>query len=141
MRKNPIRRAGPDPRDEPREVLAAGQSGPAPLGEAFEGTGQHEAGAGDGIVFPQHEVGGEIVGRPALEKRGSRRAELVEQITERQALLRVQRGIEVAGCQRTSTASASELVDFDYFTAIDADPIAPIEVWTQTLSDQLDIGG
>ena len=31
-------RARPDPRDEPREVLALGQSGPAPLGEPLEGT-------------------------------------------------------------------------------------------------------
>jgi len=30
--------AGPDPRDEPREVLALGQSDPAPLGERLEGS-------------------------------------------------------------------------------------------------------
>ena len=36
--EEPDGRAGPDPRDEPREVLAGGQSDPAPLGEPLEGT-------------------------------------------------------------------------------------------------------
>src|SRR5204863_6436976 len=36
--EEPDRRAGPDPRDERREVLVPGQSDPAPLGESFEGT-------------------------------------------------------------------------------------------------------
>jgi hypothetical protein len=126
--EEPDRRARPDPRDETREILAPSQTRPTPFGEALEGTGQNQAGAGDQIALPQHEVGGEIVSRPALQQCRGRRAELVEQIAELEALLRIQRGIDVAGCQRTSTASAGEPVDVDDFTAIDADPIAPIEV-------------
>ena len=36
--EEPDGRAGPDPRDEPCEVLVVGQSDPAPLGESLEGT-------------------------------------------------------------------------------------------------------
>ena len=42
--EEPDGRAGPDPRDEPREVLALGQSGPTPLGEPLEGTRQTRQG-------------------------------------------------------------------------------------------------
>ncbi len=35
--EEPDGRAGPDPRNQPREVLALGQSGPTPLGEPLEG--------------------------------------------------------------------------------------------------------
>ncbi len=87
--EEPDGRAGPDPRDEPREVLAPGQCGPTALGEPLEGTGQNDARAGNQIPFSQHEVGGEIVSSPAREQRGSGRAELVEKITELKALLRV----------------------------------------------------
>jgi hypothetical protein len=82
-------RAGADPRDEPREVLALGQCGSTLLGEPLEGTGQNEARAGDEIVFSQHEVGREIVRSPALEQGGNGRAEFVEEITELKALLRI----------------------------------------------------
>jgi hypothetical protein len=34
-------RAGSDPRDKPREILALGQSDPAALGEPLEGTRQN----------------------------------------------------------------------------------------------------
>jgi len=88
--------AGPDPRDEPRKVLALGQSGPTPLGEPCERTRQNEARTGNEIVFSQHEVGGEIVSSPALEQGRNGRAEFVEKITELKALLRVQRNISHA---------------------------------------------
>jgi hypothetical protein len=52
--EEPDGRAGPDSRDERREVLALSQSGPTPLGEQLEGTGQNEARAGNEIVFSQH---------------------------------------------------------------------------------------
>ena len=45
------RRTGPDPSDKPRKVLARSQSGPTPLGEPRERTGQDETWARDGIAF------------------------------------------------------------------------------------------
>ena len=87
--EEPDRRAGPDPRDQPREVLALGQSGATPLGETFEGARQDEARAGNEIVFAQDEVGGKIVRGPAIEQCGNGGAELVEQIAELEALLHV----------------------------------------------------
>jgi len=87
--KEPDGRAGSDPRDEPCEVLALGQSGPTPLGEPLEGTRQNDARASNEIAFSQHDVGGEIVSSPALQQCGHGRTELVEEITELQALLRV----------------------------------------------------
>ncbi len=87
--EEPDGRAGSDPRDEPRKVFAPSQPGPTPLGEPFEGTGQNQAGAGNEIVFAQHQVGGEIVSGPAVEQRGNGRAELVEKLTELEALLRI----------------------------------------------------
>lgn len=94
--EEPDGRAGPDPRDEPRKVLALGQSGSTPLGESLEATRQNEARAGNEIVFSQHEVGGEIVSSPALEQRRNGRAELVEEITELKSLLCVERNISHA---------------------------------------------
>ena len=44
-------------------------------------------------MFSQHEVGGEIVSGPAVEQRGNGRAELVEETTELEALLRIQPNI------------------------------------------------
>jgi hypothetical protein len=73
--------------------MALGQSGPTPLGEPRERTGQNEAGAGNEIVLSQHEVGGEIVSSPALEQGRNGRAELVEKITELEALLHIERNI------------------------------------------------
>ena len=67
-----------------------GQSGPAPLGEPLEGTGQNHARARNQIVFSQNEMGGQIVSRPALEQGRNGRAEVVEEITELAALLHVQ---------------------------------------------------
>jgi hypothetical protein len=89
-------RAGADPCDEPREVLALGQPGPTPLGEPSEGTRQNEARAGNEIAFAQHEVGGEIVSSPALEQCGNGRTELIEEITQLMALVRVERNIRHA---------------------------------------------
>jgi hypothetical protein len=88
--EEPNGRAGPDPRDEPRKVLALSQFRPTPLGEPFEGSGQDEARTGDQVVFSQHEVGGEIVTAPPVEQGRNGRAELVEKIAELQALLRIQ---------------------------------------------------
>ena len=45
------RRARPDPPDKPRKVLALSQSGPTPLAEPRERTGQNEAWPCDGIAF------------------------------------------------------------------------------------------
>ena len=86
-------RAGSDPRDEPRKVLALGQSDPAPLGEPLEGTRENEARGGNKIAFTQHEVGGEIVSSPSLEQCGNGGTEIVEEITQLKALLRVERNI------------------------------------------------
>jgi hypothetical protein len=81
--------AGSDPRDEPREVLAFGQSDPALLGEPLEVSGENEARASNEIAFSQHDVGCEIMSSPAFEQCWNRRAELIEEITELKALLRV----------------------------------------------------
>jgi hypothetical protein len=45
------RRTGPDPSDKPRKVLARSKSGPTPLSEPRERTGQDETWARDGIAF------------------------------------------------------------------------------------------
>ena len=82
-------RAGPDPRDEPREVLSLGQSGPTPLGEPLEGTRENDARASNEIAFSQHKVGSEIVSSPALEQCRNGRAQLVKKLAELKALLRV----------------------------------------------------
>ena len=81
------RRAGPDPRDQPGEVLALSQSDPALLREPLEGARQDEAGPRNEIVFSQHEMGSEIMSSPALEQGRNRRAEFVEEVTELKALL------------------------------------------------------
>jgi hypothetical protein len=94
--EEPDGRAGADPCDEPREVLALGQPGPTPLGEPSEGTRKNEARAGNEIAFAQHEVGGQIVSSPALEQCGSGRTELIEEITQLMALVRVERNIRHA---------------------------------------------
>lgn len=91
--EEPRGRAGPDPCEEPREVLGLCQSGPTPLGEPLEGTRKNEARTSNQIAFPQHDVGGEIVSSPTLEQSGNGRAELVEEITERKALLHVERNV------------------------------------------------
>lgn len=44
-------------------------------------------------ALTQHEVGGEIVGSPALEQGGNGRTELAEEITQLKALLRVERNL------------------------------------------------
>jgi hypothetical protein len=77
--------AGPDPRDEPREVLALGQPGSTPLGEQLEGTRQHEARAGNQIALSQHQVGGEVMRSPLLDQGRNRRAERIEEIAELEA--------------------------------------------------------
>ena len=47
-------------------------------------------------MFAQYQVGGEIVSSPASEQSGNGRTELVEEITELMALLRVERNIRHA---------------------------------------------
>jgi len=81
--------AGTDPRNERGEVIAHSQSGPALLGEPLEGSRKDEAGPGNEIVFSQHKVGGEIMSSPGPKKRRNGRAELIEEITELMAFLRV----------------------------------------------------
>ncbi len=88
--KEPDGRPGPDPRDQPRKVPAPRQSGPAPFREPSERTRQNKAGTGDQIVLSQHEVSREILRGPAVEHGGNGRAELVEEITKLEALLRIQ---------------------------------------------------
>lgn len=89
-------RTGPDPCYEPCEVVALGQCAPTPLDEPLEGARQDDARSTNGIAFSQYEVGDEIVSSPALEQGGSRRAELVEQITELKTLLDVWRNVSHA---------------------------------------------
>jgi hypothetical protein len=55
----------------------------------LEGARQDEAGPRNEIVFSQHDVGREIMSSPAFEQRWNRRAELIEEVTERKAFLRV----------------------------------------------------
>ena len=81
--------AGPDPRNERGEVIAHGQPDPALLGEPLEGSRKDEAGPGNEIVFSQHKVGGEIMSSPGPKKRRNGGAELIEEITELMAFLRV----------------------------------------------------
>ena len=47
-------------------------------------------------MLSQHEVGSEIVSNPALQQRGNGRTELVEEITQPKALLRVERNVSHA---------------------------------------------
>jgi hypothetical protein len=77
--------AGPDPRDEPGEVVALGQSDPALLGESLEGARQDNAGPSNEIAFSQHEMGNEIVSGPAVYEGRHGRAELIEEIAELEA--------------------------------------------------------
>jgi hypothetical protein len=91
--EEPDRRPRPDSRDQPRKVRTPGQSNPTPLGKPPERTGQNEARTPEDIMFALHEVGGEIVGRPAVEQRGNRRAELVEKIAQLNTFLRVERDV------------------------------------------------
>jgi hypothetical protein len=81
--------AGPDPRDEPGEVVALGQPGSTLLGESLEGARQDNAGPSNEIAFSQHEMGGEIVGGPAVEQGRNRRAEFIEEGTKPKSFLRV----------------------------------------------------
>lgn len=94
--EQPDGRPGPDPRDEPREVLAVSQSDPALLSEPFEGAWQNEARAGNEIAFSQHDVGGEVTSGPALQQGGNVGTKLLQEITEFTALLRVQPDISHA---------------------------------------------
>jgi hypothetical protein len=94
--KEPDGRPRPDPPDEPCEVLALGQLDPPPLGEALGGPRQNEARAGHQIAFSRHDVGSEIVGSPTLEQCGNGWTELVEEIAQCKALLRVERDISHA---------------------------------------------
>ena len=82
-----------DPLDEPLELSSFCEPHPTSLGEPLEPPGQDEAGAGQEIVLTQHEVGGEVLGGPAREKRRSIGPEFLEQIAQRPALLRIQRKI------------------------------------------------
>jgi hypothetical protein len=50
---------------------------------------ENEARASNEIAFSQHNVGREIMSSPAFEQRWNRRAELIEEVTERKAFLRV----------------------------------------------------
>ena len=81
--------AGPDPCDEPGEVIALGQSDSALLGEPLKGAGQDNGGPGNEIAFSQHDVGCEVMSSPALEQGRDRRAELIEEVAELEAFLRV----------------------------------------------------
>ncbi len=71
------------------KVLVRSHSRPTAFSETRERTGQDEAWAGDGIVFPQNQMGRQVVSSPAVEQRRSRGPEPLEQITQRAALLRV----------------------------------------------------
>jgi hypothetical protein len=82
-------RAGPDPRYEPSEVLPLGKSDPASFGEPLEVSRENEARASNEIAFSQYDVGCEIMSSPAFEQCWNRGAELIEEITELKALLRV----------------------------------------------------
>ena len=86
-------RTGPDSGDQPREVLACRQSGPAPLGEPLEGTRKNDARTGNEIAFSQHDVSSEIVSSPTCEERRNERPELGEEITQLEPLLRIERGL------------------------------------------------
>ena len=46
-------------------------------------------GPGNEIAFSQHDVGCEVMSSPALEQGRNRRAELIEEIAELKAFLRV----------------------------------------------------
>jgi hypothetical protein len=83
MRKNP---GG----HEPREVAAVREPHASPVREPLEGAREHETGPSHEITLPQHEVGGEVMSGPALEQRGHRRPQLVEQVAQLPSLLRVE---------------------------------------------------
>ena len=94
--EEPDRRTGPDPLDQPRELVVLGQSRPTLLGEPLKGAGQNEAWASKDIAFSHHEVGGDVVSSPTLEQGGNRWTEFVKEITQLTAFLRVERNISHA---------------------------------------------
>ena len=78
----------------------------------MEGARQNEARAGNEVAFSQHDVRSEIVSGPTLEQRGHGGTKLVEESTQLEALLRVERAISHAagvygrfGCQPVYFAS------------------------------------
>jgi hypothetical protein len=55
----------------------------------LEGARQDEAGPRNEIAFSQHKMGSEVMSRPPFEQGRNRRAELIEEVTESKAFLRV----------------------------------------------------
>lgn len=94
--KEPDRRTRPDSRDQPGEIVVLGQSRLTLLGEPLKGARQNEARASEDIVFSQHEVSGDVVSSPTLEQGGNRWPELVKEITQLTAFLRVEWNISHA---------------------------------------------
>ncbi len=91
--KEPEWWARSDPRHELRKVAAFRQLRSPILGEAREGTREHEARSADQIVLAHHEVRGEVVRGPSREKRGGGRPDVVEYVAKSASLLRVEREI------------------------------------------------
>ena len=84
-------------------------------------------------MFAQHEVGGEIVGGPAVEQRGNRRAELVEKSAEFKALLRTYSGTSAMPPQLTS--GVIPLFDFPAGSLggerLETDQVRPMKITAQ----------
>ncbi|MFW3115915.1 hypothetical protein MHAE_19296 [Mycobacterium haemophilum DSM 44634] len=76
-----------DPRDKPPEFSLPGELHSASLRKPLERPGKDHARANDEIAFTQHEMGGEVLGGPALYQRGYVSTEFSEEIAQRKALL------------------------------------------------------
>jgi hypothetical protein len=72
------RRPGPNCRDEIREPFCLPQREPSSFGEPAPGARDDESRCGEWVVFTQHEVGGEVVCRPRVEKCRRAGAEFIE---------------------------------------------------------------
>jgi hypothetical protein len=90
--EEPRRRSRPHRRDH-GVVVGAGSRLAVSFGEAAPPTGQHEPRRGHQVALADHQVRGELAGRPGRQQGGRVRAELVQQVAQLVALDGIQRTI------------------------------------------------
>jgi hypothetical protein len=95
--EEPRRRPRPDPREEPPEVAGRRQPRPASLGEPLKRSRKDKARSCDQIALTEHDVGGEVVRGPAFDQGRGASPELLTQLAQCKALLRVQPKITQRG--------------------------------------------
>jgi hypothetical protein len=95
-----------DRRGEPGKILARHGSSSL-FGQTAPRTGQDKPGAGEIIMLPEHQVRGDITGRPRLEERRRLGTELVEQVAELFPLHGVEELSHIAECSQTGSKQGS----------------------------------